>query len=588
MRGYALVLAIGLFGISLAGCAGSGGQSGAVPSLTSASSGRGSASIQITIPSGSAKNSLLRQPAYISASTTQLLLDIRSGGSSIAGYPQTIGLTPSSPGCTAGSGSTVCTINANNLVVGSYVANLTLMDASSNPLSAAQGIAITIVAGPAVPVDVVLSGVPHSFTVTPVVPLFAPGSQATSYQLVGAGKESFVVNALDIDGNVIIGPGAPTLTATQTGGSLAVTVTAPTVAAPNMLIVAPPTAYGSGSATVTVTATYPGATNACTQTGAVCTAAISFGMQELLVVMYQGGAVSLYADAAGTMTLLKTLSLSSGLSALAIDANGNMFVANSSAGTVSEYAPPYTAATTVITMPAFVYPQALTTDSSGDVYVGAYNSFVYEFTPGSSMTTSTPSRTLNYTVSTVTNPNSLCTDPSGNLFVSNNQGTGGNLDEFASTGTAATHSVADGSDFAENVACDGLGNVYIARYSALYGILEVHKYTPGLVSAGVLSGTSTDPWSVWVDGANNAYVANGGGAAYDVLKFAAGSTSIALTLTSYGSESKYVAADGGGNVFVGDASGGIVYEYASGATTSGSNLPSTGGGYFLWNLQFSP
>ena len=505
-------------------------------------------------------------------------------------------LTPSSPNCSSGGGGLTCTVPI-IATAGSHTFTFETYDltgATGNALSL-NSTTQSLAANALTTVNVTLAGIPHSIRLSSTS-MLVTGTQAGGFTLVGVGAHAFTVNAFDADGNMIIGPGAPAFAVSQ-GGLLGVVVTAPTGGSPNALSVTPPAIYTSGGATITVTASYSSGTNACAQTGAVCTTGpIAFGMREMLAVLSAGnsgsppfGTVAFYSDTAGSMTLLGTSgTLSGGADALAFDKNGNMFVALSSyANVVDEYTPPYTGSPTVISAgssSSFNYPTSLATDSSGDLYIGDSNYTVLEYAPG----TTTPSRTLNPTVAGVTVlPNYLCTDPSGDLFVANNGSNSyGAIQEFAATGTTATHLVSNIMGI-NSIACDSVGNVFVAQFYPMV-VSAVSEYTPGLVYGTTLTGTTNDPQNVAVDSANNVYVPNFGGSQGNLLTFAAGSNSIHSTLPLYGMEQTATVADSAGNIFSGERTGGIVYEYAAGSTTSTSNIPPVGTYYGMVGLGLLP
>ena len=93
---------------------------------------------------------------------------------------------------------------------------------------------------------------------------------------------------------------------------------------------------------------------------------------------------------------------------MALDASGNLYVANILNNTVSKFAPGSTTPTATLT--GLQNPQALAFDGSGNLYVAnVYGNSVSEFAAGST----TPTATLNG----VTFPCGLAFDPSGNLYV---------------------------------------------------------------------------------------------------------------------------------------------------------------------------
>jgi hypothetical protein len=127
---------------------------------------------------------------------------------------------------------------------------------------------MTVVGGQTNELTLTLDGVPASVTIAP-----ASGSQITGTQSGGFSvpfsAQPLLVNALDADGNTIVGPGTPTFTAAVTP-STGFTIAQPTLQAPNTIALG---ATGSGgSATVSVSAAPPNGGFSCSATGVVCTA----------------------------------------------------------------------------------------------------------------------------------------------------------------------------------------------------------------------------------------------------------------------------------------------------------------------------
>jgi len=221
----------------LAGC---GGGRGTVPAApggpTQTSSGtKAPLSIRIDMPM-TTDSSKHRVPKYVSPATTQAVINIQSGGTSISGYPQTVALTPTSGGCSSTLASTQCMI-ALSLLPGSYTLSISLEDASNTVLSQAQTVPVNILAGQANVVTLTVGGLAASVQ---IVPLTTHRMQLSpnAASLYGNVPIQFETLALDADNNVIVGPGAPTATAALTSGAHA-TLTAPTSTSPNLWTITP-------------------------------------------------------------------------------------------------------------------------------------------------------------------------------------------------------------------------------------------------------------------------------------------------------------------------------------------------------------
>ena len=151
----------------LAAC--SGGGSHATPSMgpaPHASSGTASAkrnvTFTITIPPRTKTALAKRYPKYVSSGTTQALLTLTNSANPSLTTTAIVSLTPGSPNCSMGTNLvTVCTVNA-LAVIGTSALTVQLEDASSDVLSVAANVPITVAEGTsAVTVPLILGGVPE-------------------------------------------------------------------------------------------------------------------------------------------------------------------------------------------------------------------------------------------------------------------------------------------------------------------------------------------------------------------------------------------------------------------------------------------
>lgn len=495
---------------------------------------------------------------FVSPATQSMTVAI-TGASALS---ETVNLTPTSNGCTSTLASTLCQLSI-ALAPGSYTATITTYDGlngTGNALSTAQSIAFTVVAGSSNAIAITLSGIPAQIV---VLPDSATSSNAGNgfINLLGFGASKLMVEALDADGNVILGPGAPSFTVKR-GTGFGTTITGPTGYGNTFTVKPTGTAYSSGRSTLIVTATYGSSvTNACTQTGAVCTGYASLHMQQLLAVL-GGGSVAIFGAASGATgggntTPLQTISGLSSPTAIAFDLFGNLYVAQSSG--VAIYAPPYISSSGSITS-GVSSPTALAADTNGTLYVanGGANTVTKYATPKPA---STPTVSI---ANGVNGPVALALDSSNNLFVANS--TGSSVTEYASSYTSGsptatiTSSVtapnaigldSGGDLFVSNTIanCTSINTLTIEEYGRPYGAptrnfgttnvncpasLAIDRNN-GRVYVGNLgslndvaqfriSGThianlpDADPTALAVDGVSNLYGANG--AANTVLYFA--------------------------------------------------------------------
>ncbi|GAC1388423.1 MAG: hypothetical protein NVSMB31_02340 [Vulcanimicrobiaceae bacterium] len=523
MRSLALITTLAILGACLSGCG--GGAQNALPSAGGASfqsAGKQLVTFKIDAPqkTGSAN---MRHPQYISPATTQMAIDIQQGGLSISGYPTTVPLTPTSGGCTSTLASTICTLSV-SLAPGNYTTTLTMQDASANPLSTAQSIAFTVVAGTNNTIPLVLSGIPASIVAVPAS-VFVESTGSNAYELLGMSSQQFMVEALDQDGNIIVGSGAPSYSIGKTG-SLNLGLTQPTTAAPNRFSLAPPPALSNASATVTLTASYSGTgvTNACTQTGAVCTASLTITMGKIVAV--QGNSTVNFIASDNPNLLLATQPYAGSNNAIAADKNGDVIVDNTSPAGMRVYSPPYTSYYNLSLANA---PQTITTDGTGNVWALKSNAskFTLPLTPSS-----TPATTVGAFYSSV--PFQAVFDSAGDMFVAN--------------------------------------FVQVQEYKAPLSAASTPFTTyTGFGRAQALTLDNRSPKSVWVVDASASTVSEFAGSTY-ASGGSVAKTSAALTLTSTNglNSPDAIASDVFSQIFIGEnnASGGDLLEFNPPYTSS--------------------
>ncbi len=344
-------------GLVLAGCAGPGpagtSSSGMLPAsspgLAAGAHGRTTTTLSIRIPKRIRVGGH-RHPRFVSPSTQSATISLAPNNGCASCTPastQKLGLTAGSKGCVATATGTVCSI-AFDLKPGSYTGAMTTYDGAlnntGNPtgsvLSLNQSFPLTVIAGKANVPTISLYGVPANFLCLAVtgasISITSFGACNQSEFIVAAGTTStFAVYALDIDGNLMLGPGAPTFAAAGAGGFIYATKG-------NTISVTPPL-ITTALNTFTLTATSP----ACSATGAVCQFVEAIGFDSLVAIANAGNnTVSIFSHlavvaGAGAPYAIVANGVSSP-QAVAFDKNGNLFVVNTAS--VTEYAPPYTGA----------------------------------------------------------------------------------------------------------------------------------------------------------------------------------------------------------------------------------------------------
>ena len=487
------------------------------------------AALSIVIPqsTGSATASAVRRPQYVSPSSSQLQVAVNGGTAS------TYGLTPTSPGCSVVSGNLTCTFSV-AAPPGTDAFALTLADSSGNVLSK-NIVSATLTAGASTPVDVTLAGIPASVRAVPGVNSGIEGSGTPSYHIPGLLPQNIELQALDADGNVIIGPGAPTIGAPAvTSGSAYATIASAKTTDPNAYIVTP--AAGAGGQTFSVTASAQsialndGSTSApvSTSTSFTYTPAIAVGSAVWVTVysVESGKPVGQFhvcpgscgtvivngvaTDTAGNIyasyslfggisighgvseTLVGTAAPSRALGSangvtgpgpIAVDRNGMLYVGNAASGSflhrtpaaITEYAPGATTPKYKITGSSIASLQALAVDATGKVYLGQSSSITV-YAPGNQtvalQTISDP---------TLGSPTAIAFDAASGMYVIDH--TNDDIAYFAPGSTSVTNTLtyADFSNIPNSMMFDPSGNLWVA----IPNTNTIHQFAAGSLPASL-------------------------------------------------------------------------------------------------------
>jgi hypothetical protein len=263
-RALALLTLTALWNCSGGGGAQSvpGAQSAVPPPATTKTAVASTAHFTITIPVPATASSTARTPKYVSPATQSIIITLASvDGKPYTASPASIAanLATSNPACT-GTPLT-CTVTA-PAVVGNDVFTVVTYDAvqtSTSPAAPAgnvlsrAGLSVAVVAGPnTVTTPLVLSGAVASLAIA-LASVVTPGV---------AGSLGVTVNALDADGNVIVGPDgyvnaggtAVTLALTNSDGSGNSTLSESSVTQPTTGILLNYTAAFDANPTISVAA----------------------------------------------------------------------------------------------------------------------------------------------------------------------------------------------------------------------------------------------------------------------------------------------------------------------------------------------
>ena len=200
---------------------------------------------------------------------------------------------------------------------------------------------------------------------------------------------------------------------------------------------------------------------------------------------------------AGTVTKITPSGTSSTLGTtgkgpigIAVDSSGNVYTANSGDNTVTKITPEGTSSTLGATGNK---PIGITVDSSGNVYTTNYLD--------STVTKITPAGVVSTLALTGEHPLGITVDGSGNVYTANEKTN--NVTKITAAGVASTLGTTGG--WPQGIALDGSNNVYTANWNTR----NVSKITQAGVSS-ILGRTGRRPIGIALDTSGNVYTSNNG------------------------------------------------------------------------------
>jgi len=558
----------------LAACGG-GGTGSLAPAKTATKTtiapGQGTLALTISIPHPTAASASKRSAAYISSSTQSIAITIASTAPVLQ---EAVGLTPASnPNCTTVSSTTTCGITI-PLSAGSFSATFATYDgpvvsgaATGNLLSQGQSIPVTVTAGQTNTVTATLDGVPTSITIAPSSGSTITGTQSGGFT-VPYSAQGLTIEALDADGNVILGAGAPTFAVTATATKY--TVTQPASGTPNQITLESAT---GGSGTLSVTATPPDGGFSCSATGVVCTASATLAstLHEFFAV--SRSALYEYTSPDNqTWTLAATNATSiANPSSIAAMPNGDVIVLNAgepafppiipgSPATLLIFAPPYTSAPTVnsnVSVPSIGGQMSGAADASGNLV----------FTDAPNLGVLAPPYTGTPTFTSNPDGGFLALDPAGDAVTSSFNGT------FFLTAPSYASSTTISSTVGGVAAVSANGTLAIANTNVPYELSI--SAAPYVTSIPTVISLPYQPGGLTFDSNGNlwVYIADGAHVQKYAAPFSSGE-SPAFDIVS-GNQPAPLTADSSGDVFA-VTSYSSVTEFGPSGTTVTTITPATG------------
>ncbi|MEI6688130.1 MAG: hypothetical protein WCN97_02075 [Thermoleophilia bacterium] len=199
------------------------------------------------------------------------------------------------------------------------------------------------------------------------------------------------------------------------------------------------------------------------------------------------GTVTMISADGTSMTLGTT---GKGPIGIAVDASGNIYTANSGDNTVTKITPSGASSTLGTTGNK---PIGITVDSSGNVYTTNYLD--------STVTKITPAGVISTLALTGEHPLGITVDGSGNIYTANEKTN--NVTKITAAGVASTLGTTGG--WPQGIALDGSNNVYTANWNTR----NVSKITQAGVSS-ILGRTGRRPIGIALDTSGNVYTTNNG------------------------------------------------------------------------------
>jgi sugar lactone lactonase YvrE len=334
-----------------------------------------------------------------------------------------------------------------------------------------------------------------------------------------------------------------------------------------------------------------------------------------------------YPGIAGSTNGTGTNALFNGPQGIALDAAGNIYVADSGNNTIRAITPAGVV-TTLAGYPgiggnvngagtnaSFNRPAALVADNSTNLYVADYgNHEIREITPAGAVTTLAGSGSAGYLDSTGTNaffnqPEGIAIDNSGTLYVGDSgnniirkvTSNGGVVSTFVgTTNYGSTNASGTSAQFnsPQGVAVDSALNVYVADYLngtirkiSLAGAVTTLAGTVGVYGSADGTGTNARFWGpqgVTVDPSGNVYVADSYNGTIRAITPAGAVTTLAGSASAgsadgQGTAARFsipisVALDSSGNAYIADSANSTIRKVSpSGASSTLAGLAGTPG-----------
>ncbi len=478
-----------------------------------------SANLSIVVPrSGASTSSNRRRPMWVSPSSAQLKVAVNSGQATV------YGLTANAPGCSVVVANITCTFSV-AAPAGNDSFALTLLDSAGNVLSQ-NVVNATLAAGVATPVNVTLNGVPATAVIVPGQNATIDGTATPAFHVPGLFPQPIELEALDADGNVIIGPGAPKFTApTVSSGSAFATIAPQNFGDPNAYLLKAVDGTAAGQ-TVTLSTTAQGIPLNDGTTSAPISGNQNFTFTPAIAVA-GGPAIIVYSLESGKPIV--GLPICSGgcpasfATGIAIDSLGTMYVSwTSSLGLslghrVSVYDPGSLGVTRVLDIPQGVTGAVgVAVDKNNMLYVvNVAAGRLLHRTPPSvteyARGANSPTFQIRPGFAGLNDPTGVAVDGSGNVYVADNSGANASVDVYGpGNQTTAIRTLSDPRlGLAASIVADNGGNVYVSDVTNK----DLAYFPAGSTSASAIitdGSFAVEPAGMMIDPSGNLWVSISG------------------------------------------------------------------------------
>ena len=553
---------------ALIACGGGGHSGGVLPGAGSgsqSSSTRPAVTLRMVIPKTTQITSArTKKPEYVSAAVASIVYEItaQNGTASLVSGTNYANVVSSPSPCKSGSNGLVCTIAISAAIStsGTYNVSIATYDAAQTATCAPGGTGCagnllglatlpeTITVGSATPVAVTLGGIPaylQGISLTGYTIGSGDNQAQNQLTIFGPTPQTGVAEFLDADMNVIIPPGAPTVTASSSNtGALTVAIATPTPG--QYALTWTPVKSGAyvqpGTYTVTLSLAVPNSSIvvnyplAITIAHSAIFAGVCGGLTNVQTVYgYLDGNTT---GGSPDLTIASSLaSYCSQAPGLATDRTGNLYVADGSSLWEYAVAPGInpTPIASAGSSQGLNEPLSVTIDGDGNIYVGDASTGLVVFSSPGPSGIGNPMMTFSNGGFDENPIGGVAADNAGNVYAA----------------------VQEDGDFGLFQLPSIQGNLSQSNVPNQIAQLTPPQYANGSAIAVDVQPSPSNPPNVWVGGQQ--------GTTSDAVLWSFSSTGSLLNtypLASLGSLLEGVAVDGNGVVYAG---------YASGSVPSGSD-----------------